>query len=140
MFLQSKTLIKITKSYFGSISIIYLFNSSYFGFYFIKVILSNISFFIVSSAQIIILIIQFKLGIEKCVNPVYFYFFSSKTKDNLLKASIVFQNLLTPFGIGNVSFLSTLRYLQTGLDNSFRYSVVIHGPKLGRSYSFYIIS
>ena len=52
----------------------------------------------------------------------------------------MFQYRLIPLGIGKVSYLSTLRYLQTGLANSFKYSVVTQGPKFGKSYSFCMIS
>ena len=97
-------------------------------------------FFKLRSAQIIILIIQFRFGMEKCVKPVVFFPLLYKVSVSLLNASMLFQHLLTPLGIGKVLSLGTLKNLLTGLDNSFKYSVVMHGPKLGKSYSFYMIS
>ena len=52
---------------------------------------------------------------------------------NLLKVVIELKIFLDPFGKVCDTDLSTLRYFELGFKISLRYSVVIHGPKFGRS-------
>jgi len=78
--------------------------------------------FLVGSAQIIIRNIHSILGKVKWVKPQGFLSFACNVLTSRLNVSMEFQFLLEPLGMVWVSLRSTLRYLQSGLTNSARYS------------------